>query len=418
MLHRVSRVASAAKRASGAPKAGARPMSSAVAAATPYETHVVEQSKIDENGGLMEYSVVYTDRALNHMSEPFQNVMTDLHASLTNAYNADHAVMLPGSGTYAMEAAARAFGTGDVVVVRNGYFSYRWTQLFECMGKRDDEVTVLKAAPKDGWSATENRGVLPHPIEDVVATIRAKKPSMVCAPHVETSAGIVLPKAYMKAIGDACAEVGAVFCLDGVASGTAWIDMKELGVGAYITAPQKGWTGPACVGVCMLSDHAAQVAAAAPVSSFTVDLHKWKTVMGAYLDGGHMYHATMPTDAIREFRDVVKETENFGLQNCEDMAWKLGFGIRDVLKSKGFESVAAEGVEAPGVAVVYAMNDPSYAGKFKNVSLQIAAGVPLVLGEPDGYNSFRIGLFGLDKLMNVDRTISNFEVAMDAVLQK
>ncbi|KAH8057880.1 serine-pyruvate transaminase [Aureococcus anophagefferens] len=368
-------------------------MSTAVAA-TPYDTHVVEDELIQENGGLMEcaaaYSVVYTDRALNHMSEPFQHVMTDLHASLTAAYNADHAVLLPGSGTYAMEAAARAFGVGNVVVVRNGYFSYRWTQLFQSMGKPDDQVTVLKAAPAEGWAAGEDRGVSPPPVEDVVATIRAKRPSMVCAPHVETSAGIILPEAYMRAIGDACAEVGATFCLDGVASGTAWVDMKDLGVGAYITAPQKGWTGPACVGVCMLSDAAAAHAEAAPVSSFSIDLHKWRMVMGAYLDGGHMYHATMPTDAIRMFRDVAR----------------------------GFTSVAAEGVEAPGVAVVYANDDPTYAGRFKNVNLQIAAGVPLVLGEPDNYNSFRIGLFGLDKLMNVDRTVSNFEIALDAVLAK
>ncbi|KAK7238978.1 serine-pyruvate transaminase [Aureococcus anophagefferens] len=396
-------------------------MSTAVAA-TPYDTHVVEDELIQENGGLMEcaaaYSVVYTDRALNHMSEPFQHVMTDLHASLTAAYNADHAVLLPGSGTYAMEAAARAFGVGNVVVVRNGYFSYRWTQLFQSMGKPDDQVTVLKAAPAEGWAAGEDRGVSPPPVEDVVATIRAKRPSMVCAPHVETSAGIILPEAYMRAIGDACAEVGATFCLDGVASGTAWVDMKDLGVGAYITAPQKGWTGPACVGVCMLSDAAAAHAEAAPVSSFSIDLHKWRMVMGAYLDGGHMYHATMPTDAIRMFRDVVKETERHGLAACEAAAWKLGFGVRDALKARGFTSVAAEGVEAPGVAVVYANDDPTYAGRFKNVNLQIAAGVPLVLGEPDNYNSFRIGLFGLDKLMNVDRTVSNFEIALDAVLAK
>merc|ERR1719201_3093462 len=196
------------------------------------------------------------------------------------------------------------------------------------MGKPDESVTVLKARPADGFSAEENRGIAPPPIEEVVATIRDKKPSMVCAPHVETSAGIILPFDYMKAIGDACKEVGAVFCLDGVASGTAWVDMEYAGVGAYITAPQKGWTGPAAVGICMMSDYAAERASKAPVSSFTVDLHKWKTVMGAYLDGGHMYHATMPTDAIRVFRDVVHETEKFGLKEAEDMAWKLGFGIR------------------------------------------------------------------------------------------
>jgi len=392
-----------------------RTLSSAPAAVPTYEPHVVDQALIDKNGGLMEYSVVYTDRAMNHMSAPFQQIMNDLHTSLTKAYNTDHAVMLPGSGTYAMEAAARAFGTGDVVVVRNGYFSYRWSQIFECMGKPDESVHVLKARPADGWSADENRGVQPPPIDEVVAKIRDVKPSMVCAPHVETSAGIILNKEYCKAIGDACKEVGAVFCLDGVASGTAWVDMDYAGVGAYITAPQKGWTGPAAVGICMMSDYAADVAAAAPVSSFTVDLHKWKTVMGAYLDGGHMYHATMPTDAIRVFRDVVHETEKFGLKEAEAGTWKVGMGVRDVLKSRGYTSVAAEGWEAPGVAVVYANNDPTYAGHFKNANFQIAAGVPLVLGEPEHYNSFRIGLFGLDKIIHADTTIRNFEIGLDAV---
>jgi len=382
-----------------------------------YEPHVVPQQKIDENGGLMEYSVVYTDRAMNHMSAPFQEIMNDLHTSLTNAYNTQHAVMLPGSGTYAMEAAARAFGhEGDVVVVRNGYFSYRWSQLFECMGKSDDQVHVMKARPVNGWSDEEDRGVQPPPIEEVVAKIRDVKPSMVCAPHVETSAGIILNKEYCKAIGDACKEVGATFCLDGVASGTAWVDMDYANIGAYITAPQKGWSGPAAVGVCMMSDEAAEKASHAPSTSFTVDLHKWKTVMGAYRDGGHMYHATMPTDAIKIFRDVVHETEKFGLKEAEKATWDLGMGVRKVLKDKGYTSVAAEGWEAPGVAVVYANNDPTYAGHFKNAQFQIAAGVPLVLGEPDHYNSFRIGLFGLDKLMHVDKTIRNFEVGLDAVM--
>jgi len=398
-----------------------RGLSSAAARAPkgngPAANHVVDQSIIEKNGGLLEYSVVYTDRALNHMSEPFQRVMTDLHSSLCNAYNADHAVMLPGSGTYAMEAAARAFGTGDVVVVRNGYFSYRWTQLFESMGKPSKEVTVLKAAPANGFSADEDRGVAPPPIEEVVATIRAKRPSMVCAPHVETSAGIILPKEYCKAIGDACKEVGAVFCLDGVASGTAWVDMKAVNAGAYITAPQKGWTGPAAVGICMMSEEAAAKAQAAPVSSFTIDLHKWRTVMDAYLDGGHMYHATMPTDAIRLFRDVVKETEAFGLKKAEAEIWRLGNGVRAVLADRGFTSVAAPGFEAPGVAVVYANNDPTFAGLFAKNSFQIAAGVPLVLGEPDHYNSFRIGLFGLDKITHVDRTVENFANGLDAVIR-
>ncbi|KAJ1462739.1 Aminotransferase, class V [Pelagophyceae sp. CCMP2097] len=365
------------------------------------------------NGGLLEYSVVYTDRALNHMSSPFQQVMNDLHTSLTKAYNTQHAVLVPGSGTYAMELAARAFAKdGEIMVIRNGYFSYRWSQIFETMGKTD-KVTVVHAAPPAGWSKGVE-AVAPPPIEDVVAMIRAKKPSMVCAPHVETSAGIILPADYCRAIGEACKEVGAVFVLDGVASGTAWVDMTDCGVDAYVTAPQKGWSGPACVGVLMCSDRAVAMIDPKP-SSFSIDLAKWKQVMAAYLGGAHMYHTTMPTDAVRVFRDVVQETEAFGLEKAHAEAWRLGNGVRDVLKARGFVSVAAPGFEAPGVVVVYAP-DATYAAKFKAQSLQIAAGVPLMIGEPANFQTFRIGLFGLDKLANVDKTVANFEQALDKIL--
>lgn len=378
--------------------------------------HIVSDALIAENGNLLEYSVVYTDRALNHMSAPFQQVMLDLHSSLTKAYNCEHLVMLPGSGTYAMEAAARAFGDGEVVVIRNGYFSYRWSQLFDCMGKDPATVHVHMARPTEGWGAP-SAPISPPPIAEVVADILLKKPSMVCAPHVETSAGIILPPAYIKQVAAACREVGAIFVLDGIASGTAWVDMGDLGVDAFITAPQKGWSGPAAVGVCMMNDRAKEVAHSKKPTSFTIDLAKWDVVMNAYLSGGHMYHATMPTDAIRKFRDVVHETEDFGLKNCEDAAWKLGFGVRDVMYKRGFKSVAAEGFEAPGVAVVYAPGDPTFAAKFKANDVQIAAGVPLMVGEPADFQTFRIGLFGLDKLANVPKTVANFEKAMDSVLR-
>lgn len=379
------------------------------------QRHVVDDELIEANGGLLEYSVVYTDRALNHMSSPFQKVMNDLHSSLTKAYNTDSCVMIPGSGTYAMEAAARAFSKDkDIIVLRNGYFSYRWTQIFETLGKTS-QVNVMQAAPPGGWSeGTES--VAPPPIDEVVAAIREKKPSMVCAPHVETSAGIILPNDYIKKVGQACKEVGAMFCLDGIASGTAWVDMGNNDVDMYITAPQKGWSGPAAVGVLMLSDRATAAIDPTP-TSFSVDLNKWKQVMQTYLDGAHMYHTTMPTDAIRVFRDVVQETEDFGLQRANDEAWRLGNAIRQVLYSRGFKSVAADGFEAPGVTVVYAP-DPTMAAKFKNESLQIAAGVPLMIGEPSNFQTFRIGLFGLDKLANVDTVVSNFETAIDNILAK
>lgn len=397
-----------------------------------YEEHIIGDELIEANGGLLEYSVVYTDRALNHMSEPFMQVMKDLHTSLTTAYQAKSAVLLPGSGTYAMEAAARAFGRADnVVVVRNGYFSYRWSQIFEAMGKPSSEVHVLKARPHGGvgevvpgsegsstgdWESLGPQAyVVPPPIEEVVSTIHDKKPSFIAAPHVETSAGLILPNDYLKAIGDAAREVGAIFCLDGVASGTAWIDMQALGVDCYVTAPQKGWSGPAAVGVAMLSEKGVARAQAAPSSSFVVDLAKWHQVMGAYLNGGHMYHATMPTDAIRVFRDVVFETEQFGLTAAQDACWQLGHQVRQVLDDRGFRSVAGKGFEAPGVAVVHAPS-PDFAAKFKQSSLQIAAGVPLMIGEPSTYQSFRIGLFGLDKLKNVPLTVCNFAAALDSVL--
>lgn len=378
-----------------------------------YAEHVVPDALIEGNGGLLEYSVVYTDRALNHMSEPFIAVMNDLHTSLTNAYKAESAVLLPGSGTYAMEGAARAFGcNGKALVVRNGYFSYRWTQIFQTLGQED--VEVMKAVPDDSWES--NPHVAPPPIEEVVAAILEKKPSFVAAPHVETSAGIILPEEYIAAMGAAAKEVGAIFCLDGVASGTAWIDMEKLGVDCYITAPQKGWSGPAAVGVAMLSSKAVHALSGKQPTSFVVDLAKWHQVMDAYLKGGHMYHATMPTDAVRTFRDVVRETENFGLDRAQSECWRLGNGVRRALKERGFKSVASEGFEAPGVAVVHAPS-ADFAARFKtNSSLQIAAGVPLMIGEPASYKSFRIGLFGLDKLNNVDLTVNNFETAIDKVL--
>ena len=382
--------------------------------------HVVGDEKIASNGGLLEYSVVYTDRALNHMSEPFQEVMKDLNTSLTKAYNTDHCVILPGSGTYAMECAARAFGCPfeagkKALVVRNGYFSFRWTQIFESLGKAEEDIIVMKAQPEKGWE-TAQTPVAPPPIDEVVAKIKAEKPVFIMAPHVETSAGIIIPDDYISAIAAAAKEVGAAFCLDGVASGSAWVDMSKLGIDCYVTAPQKGWSGPACCGVVMLSDRGLEMAKANKPSSFTIDVCKWKTVMQAYLDGGHMYHCTMPTDAIRTFRDVVKETEAFGLDNAKDACWKLGNGVRDVLKKNGFPSVAADGYGSPGVAVVYAP-DATFAGKFKAAGLQIAAGVPLKIGEPaDTFKTFRIGLFGLDKLQNVDLAIANFDKAVTKIL--
>ena len=383
-----------------------------------YGHHIVDDALVETNGGLLEYSVVYTDRALNHMSEPFQEVMKDLHGSLTRAYNSDHAVLVPGSGTYAMEGAARAFGKSlekgaKALVIRNGYFSYRWSQIFQALGKPDEDVVVLEAKPQPEWGPQSP--VAPPAIEEVVQAIYDHKPVFVAAPHVETSAGIILPDDYVAAVGKAAKDVGAAFCLDGIASGTVWVDMGKLNVDCYVTAPQKGWSGPAAVGVAMLSERGLDIASQSPPSSFAVDLVKWHSVMEAYLNGDHMYHTTMPTNAIRTFRDVVFETEDFGLAHAEDSCWRLGRGVRSILADNGFPSVAADGFHAPGVAVVYAP-DRSFADKFKAVNLQIAGGVPLMIGEPKPFNTFRIGLFGLDKLQHVDLTLFNFHAAFNKVL--
>lgn len=374
---------------------------------------LISQDQLERNGGLQEFSVVYTDRALNHMSGPFCSVMQDLSASLKAAYKADHCVLIPGSGTFGMEAVARQFASGKakVLVVRNGYFSFRWSQIFDAMS--NDNVTVLKARPTgDG----EPSSYAPPPIEEVCDMIRSERPALVCAPHVETSLGLILPPDYVKAVADAARSVDAIFCLDGIASGNAWVDMASLGLDVYLTAPQKGWTGPACAGIVMLSDRAKSVMESGPPSSsFACNLQAWHNIMQTYLSGGFAYHTTMPTDALRTFRDVMKETEEFGLERCHEACWKLGTGVRTALALRGFKSVAASGFEAPGVVVVHA-TDLTFVGSFKAAGLQIAAGVPFKLDEPADTKTFRLGLFGLDKMMNVDAVLATFEDALDRVM--
>jgi len=382
--------------------------------------HVVPDALVKENGGLLEYSVVYTDRALNHMSEPFKGVMTGLHASLCAAYNTDHCILVPGSGSAGMEAAARAFAGSDedpVVVIRNGYFSYRWSEIFDCLG--NEKVVVCKAGPLGGaWK--KGSALAPPLIDEVVETIRTTAPRLICAPHVETSTGIILPNDYIRRVAAAAQEVGAVFVLDGIAAGGEWADMRALGVDCYLTAPQKGWSGPASSGVVLLNSKAMQVAKQqdAKIKSFALNLNKWSSVMEAYLGGGHAYHATMPTDALRGFYKTVRETEDAGLEDMRQATWALGKGVRKVLQERGFESVAAPGFDAPGVVVVYSDSAINYPAEFASTGLQIAAGVPPKLGEPEDFSTFRIGLFGIDKLLDVDRTISCFTTALDSVISQ
>jgi aspartate aminotransferase-like enzyme len=364
--------------------------------------------------GLLEYSVVYTDRALNHMSGKFQGVMRDISAMLKEVYSARAAVIVPGSGTYGMEAVARQFATNKkVLVIRNGWFSYRWTQIFD-MGRIPAEATVLKArrigeGPKAPFA--------PVPIDEIVAEIHARKPDVVFAPHVETSAGMLMPDAYLKAVADAVHAHGGLFVLDCIASGTLWVNMAETGVDLLISAPQKGWSGSPCAGYVMMSERALAAIDATTSTSFAIDLKKWLQIMQTYEGGGHAYHATMPTDALTHSRDVMAETRLYGFAKVREEQLELGRQVRALLSRKGFISVAAPGFEAPGVVVSYTDNPEFQNAKaFMAIGLQVAAGVPLQCDEGADFRTFRIGLFGLDKLHNVERTVARLEEALGRLL--
>ena len=364
--------------------------------------------------GLLEYSVVFTDRSLNHMSQSFQGVMRDLSAMLKEVYRAHAVAIVPGGGTYGMEAVARQFATGKkALVIRNGWFSYRWTQIFD-MGSIPSESVVLKARQVD---AGPQAPFAPTPIEEVVAAIAQYRPDIVFAPHVETSAGIILPDDYLRAVAEAVHAVGGLFVLDCVASGTIWVDMQVIGVDILISAPQKGWTSSPCAALVMLSPAARERIDATTSTSFACDLKKWLQIMAAYEGGGHAYHATMPTDALAQLRDAMQETAAYGFEKVRAEQWELGTRVRALLESRGIRSVAAEGFQAPGVVVSYTSDDGLSTGaKFAAVGVQSAAGVPLQCDEPAGFKTFRVGLFGLDKLHHVERTVANLERALDQVL--
>ena len=368
---------------------------------------------IDPNG-LLEYSVVYTDRALNHMSEVFQQVMNDLSADLKSVYNADAVAIVPGSGTYGMEAVANQLAKDqDCLIIRNGMFSYRWTQILE-KGNLAKSSTVLNAQREDSDAP---KPFSPVDIEEAVAQIKETKPAVVFAPHVETSAGMILPNDYIKALSEATHSVGGLLVIDCIASGCVWLDMKALGIDVLISAPQKGWSSTPCAGLVMMSDAAVQRVENTESNSFSLDLKKWLEIMRAYENGGHAYHATMPTDSLRQFRDTVNEAKKIGFDKLCDAQWQLGDRVREVLQAKGIESVAAEGFKAPGVVVCYTDRDDMHKGSaFAEAGVQIAAGVPLKVGEPDSFKTFRVGLFGLDKLNDIDGAVQRFESALEQVL--
>ncbi len=363
--------------------------------------------------GLLEFSVVYTDRALNHMSRSFQGVMKDISGILKEVYQAHSVALVPGSGTFGMESVARQFAGGkNVLVIRNGWFSYRWTQIFE-MGNIPALSTVLKArpvgsGPQAPWT--------PAPIAEVQAAIRDSKPAVVFAPHVETAAGMILPDDYLRAVADAVHEVGGLFVLDCIASGAMWVDMKATGVDLLISAPQKGWSSSPCCAMVMLSERARQAIDGTTSSSFACDLKKWLQIMETYEGGGHAYHATMPTDALTRLRDVMQETRRLGFARMRAGQEELGRKVRALFESRGLASVAAEGFKAPGVVVSYTDDaEIQSSRKFLAEGLQTAAGVPLQCDEGPDFKTFRIGLFGLDKWQNVDRTVGHLAAALDRV---
>ena len=364
--------------------------------------------------GLLEYSVVFSDRSLNHMSSRFRRVMTYLSASLERTYAADAVAVVPGGGTYAMEAVARQFGTGrHCLVIRNGWFSYRWTQIFDA-GSIPARSTVLKARPAHPRPTAP---FAPPPIEEVTAAIREQRPDVVCAPHVETASGILLPDDYLRSVAAAVRAADALFVLDCVASGAIWVDMRKAGVDVLISAPQKGWSGSPCAGLVMLGPRALDRMDPDANTSFSCDLLRWRQVMDSYEGGGHTYHTTMPTDALRVSAGAMAETEAFGLVKARERQLELGSRVRALLAGRGFPSVAAPGFEAPGVVVSHT-GDPAIqnGGRFAAAGLRIAAGVPLRCGEPAGFRTFRLGLFGLDKLADIDRTVDNLAGAVDRVV--
>ena len=365
--------------------------------------------------GLLEFSVVYTDRALNHMSKKFQGVMKDLSSLLKEVYHADAAVFVPGSGSFGMEAVARQFaGDQNVLVIRNGFFSFRWSQILE-MGKltAPANITVLKARRTgDGAQAPW----VPAPIDEVVATIEREKPAVVFAPHVETASGMMLPDDYMRQVAEATHAAGGLFVLDCIASGAMWVDMKAIGVDVLVSAPQKGWSSsPAGAMVC-LSERALKVMEGTTSTSFAADLKKWHQIMQAYENGGHAYHATLPTTALVELRNAMQETRDRGFATVREQQMALGQKVRALLTSRGMPSVAAEGFQAPGVVVSYTTDPDIQSGKaFIAQGLQTAAGVPLMCDEPSDFRTFRLGLFGLDKWADVDRSVGQLSKALDAI---
>ena len=366
-------------------------------------------------GGLLEYSVVFTDLSLNHMSKRFVAVMQDIVDVLRTTYRAETVAVVPGGGTYAMEAVARQLATGRrCLVVRTGLFSYRWSQIFDA-GSIPADTEVCFARP---ISEERHAPWVPPPIDVVVEAIERSRPEVVFAAHVETAAGMVLPDDYLRAVAAATHEVGGLMVLDCIASGALWVDMTDLGIDVLLSAPQKGWSGSPCAGFVMLGEAGRAGVTSTTSTSFAADLQKWLTITEAYMEGLTPYHATMPTDALAHGAELMRQTHDAGLAELRQAQVGLGSRVRATLAERGFTSVAAEEFAAPSVVVTFT-DDPDIrsGAKFKEVGLQVAAGVPLMCGEGDDFSAFRIGLFGLDKLADVDGTVARLEARLDELVR-
>ncbi|ELA09580.1 Serine-pyruvate aminotransferase/ aspartate aminotransferase-like protein [Moraxella macacae 0408225] len=373
------------------------------------------RSDIDPDG-LLEFSVVYTDRALNHMSKQFQQVMNDLSQNLKDVYHAYAVAMIPGGGTFAMEAVARQLATDKkCLILRHGWFSYRWTQILQT-DKISDDITVITAKTKPCQQNPQTPIFIPTPIDEVTDIIHQQKPQIVFAPHVETASGIMLSDDYIRTLADAVHKVGGLLVIDGIASGCVWLDMQDLGIDVLLSAPQKGWSSTPCAGLVMLSKQAVCALDNTVSTSFSLDLKQWLNIMQAFENGGHAYHATMPTDSLKILRDTLNEAKQIGFAKLKSAQIELGEKVRELLEQHGYQSICDKNDQAFGVIVCYTDRDDIHKGvAFLQQGVQIASGVPLKVGEPDDFKTFRVGLFGLDKLKDVDATVARLKTALQAV---
>ena len=167
-----------------------------------------------------------------------------------------------------------------------------------------------------------------------------------------------------------------------------------------------------------MSDRAREKIESTQSSSFSMDLKKWLQIVETYEKGAHVYHTTMPTDALKILRNVMKETQDLGFDLLKAKQLELGTKVRALMESKGYPSVAAKGFQAPGVVVSYTKDPEIQSGKkFIALGLQTAAGVPLQCDERPDFRTFRIGLFGLEKLEHVDRTVQHLEKALEKIVE-